>query len=971
MAAIKKTRFSLLLALVFYSALAWGQDKDSLSNDSFLSALNVSALHKLAKKNIEMGNIEQSIDYAQRVLDASSDPKENGKSLLLIAKAYHQAKQYKISLGYYIQAAQTYEKIGDTKNMVDTYIQNGLMIKDWGVPDKALELFLKANKIIDEQPKNYPEKKEELLFEIADSYFLLKNYKKALPIYKSILKNCESKNKNYDCLHIRKKIVAIYDVNSNYQESLKQKLVILDIARQTNDKKKIAAALNNVGYAYRKIDDRETAVKYLQQSLDLAEKNEGKIGQDAIALTNVGVLQQNLGNYNASMNAFKSALVLREKENNNKEVTNLTNLITKIYIDTKNFYEAKNANSKAIEIAENNNYLEELKTAYNLQNSLYQKLGESRKALNAYELYASVKSESYRRKVAQKEKINNVRRDIERIQQEEKLSLADKERKQVEVRKIQLESENLKKQQALDSAKIRESELEREQERLARIKAQQDATLALQKANTLAKEREVQELQQQQEIQQLQDREKQTKLEKLAKDKELVEKQNKLLAQEEILRTQELEKRKSAQLYTSFGVGLLALILLLILGFLRIKQKDNKKLEGKNSILEEQGQKINKLLNETQQKNEQLLVGEEELRQNAEEMTAINEQLNDTLTSLKDTQSQLVQSEKMASLGQLVAGVAHEVNTPLGAIKASIGTISDSLDNIMDMLPKLYSILDRDQMVLFNDLLRKSFEQKKIVSSREERSFKRAIRQELQEQGVEDANGVATMLIDIGVYENIQQFTPLITHEEGSFILKCGYYLALQRKNSNNISLAVKKASKVVFALKSYSRHDHRGEMVEADIVENIETVLTLYHNQFKQGIEINKHFDKIPKIYCYADELSQVWTNLITNGVQAMNNQGKLDIDVKNQVEVIKVSIRDYGIGIPKEIKHRIFDPFFTTKKAGEGTGLGLDIVKKIVEKHGGQISVESEEGKGTVFTVQLPVDTKAVLMQKEKNKK
>ena len=117
------------------------------------------------------------------------------------------------------------------------------------------------------------------------------------------------------------------------------------------------------------------------------------------------------------------------------------------------------------------------------------------------------------------------------------------------------------------------------------------------------------------------------------------------------------------------------------------------------------------------------------------------------------------------------------------------------------------------------------------------------------------------------------------------------------------------------------------------------------------------KNFENVPLINCYPDELVQVWINFISNSIQAMDNNGTLTIDVKNLEKQIQVSISDTGHGIPEEIRTKIFEPFFTTKKAGEGTGIGLDIVKKILEKHDAIMELESEVGKGTTFTVFLPV--------------
>jgi len=121
--------------------------------------------------------------------------------------------------------------------------------------------------------------------------------------------------------------------------------------------------------------------------------------------------------------------------------------------------------------------------------------------------------------------------------------------------------------------------------------------------------------------------------------------------------------------------------------------------------------------------------------------------------------------------------------------------------------------------------------------------------------------------------------------------------------------------------------------------------------------VEVIRKYAETPQIYCFPDELSQVWTNLIHNALQAMDNQGFLTIQTTVVDHNIVVSITDTGNGIPDEIKERIFEPFFTTKPIGEGSGLGLDIVKKIVAKHDGKIELFSQLGTGTTFNVILPI--------------
>lgn len=336
-----------------------------------------------------------------------------------------------------------------------------------------------------------------------------------------------------------------------------------------------------------------------------------------------------------------------------------------------------------------------------------------------------------------------------------------------------------------------------------------------------------------------------------------------------------------------------------------------------------------------------------------------NEELTVTLAQLQETQNQLVQSEKMAALGQLIAGIAHEINTPLGAIRSSIGNITNFFENNLETLPCFFKELSVDRQSDFLNLMQKSSQQIHSLSTREKREFKRAMKQQLEEQGIKNADSMASVLVNIGLLENLQQFLPLLQDPDSEKIIKTAYEFASVQRSARTIATATERAAKVVFALKNYARYDSTGEKVQVNIPEGIETVLTLYHNQLKQGVEVIKNYQpQLPAVPCYPDELNQVWTNLIHNALQAMDNQGTLRIDAKQQDSWVMVSITDSGSGIPAEILPKIFEPFFTTKPVGEGSGLGLDIVRKIIEKHHGRIDVESMPAK-TTFTVSVPINT------------
>ncbi|RKZ53763.1 MAG: serine/threonine-protein kinase PknK [Candidatus Parabeggiatoa sp. nov. 3] len=332
-------------------------------------------------------------------------------------------------------------------------------------------------------------------------------------------------------------------------------------------------------------------------------------------------------------------------------------------------------------------------------------------------------------------------------------------------------------------------------------------------------------------------------------------------------------------------------------------------------------------------------------------------ELSEALDHLKATQEELIQSEKMAALGQLVAGIAHEVNTPLGAIRASIGNISDAINDSIRQLPQLFQKLSSQQQHDFFALVETTFDsQKQNLTAREERKFKRKLIAQLEDDEIDNADDIADTLVDMGIYQHVEPFMSLLKSEDNSFIVEAAYNLSTQYINSQNIMTAVDRASKVVFALKSYARRDLEGKKTQANVTAGLNVVLTLYQNQLKQGVEVITDYQEVPEILCYPDELNQVWTNLIHNAIQAMDNQGSLEISVAQRDNHLVIQITDSGKGIEENIKPRIFEPFFTTKPAGEGSGLGLDIVRKIIEKHQGKIEVASQPGK-TTFSVFLPI--------------
>ncbi|PJZ51977.1 PAS domain-containing protein [Leptospira adleri] len=341
-------------------------------------------------------------------------------------------------------------------------------------------------------------------------------------------------------------------------------------------------------------------------------------------------------------------------------------------------------------------------------------------------------------------------------------------------------------------------------------------------------------------------------------------------------------------------------------------------------------------------------------------------ELENTLENLKKTQSQLIQSEKMAALGQLMAGIAHEINNPIGAVQASNQNIQECLNRFRSLLPDVQfamGSLNPTLRELFAEFIEKAISGNEHFTGMEQRNRKKAIAHVLESRKIPArlAASYADTLVDMGIGDLPEKFIPLLLLEQSEMILEYSSLESYFFRNTKTIQIAVDRISKILYALKNFSHFDIAGERILASVKDTIETVLTIYHNQLKKGVELQKDFEEVAPILCFPDDLLHIWTNLIYNSLQAMQFKGTILIRLKKLEDELMVEVKDNGPGIPIEIQERIFEPFFTTKAPGEGSGLGLDIVKKIVQKHDGKIGLESIPGM-TSFKIYLPILTENV---------
>ena len=340
---------------------------------------------------------------------------------------------------------------------------------------------------------------------------------------------------------------------------------------------------------------------------------------------------------------------------------------------------------------------------------------------------------------------------------------------------------------------------------------------------------------------------------------------------------------------------------------------------------------------------------------------------------LEASQKQLIQSDRMITLGTMVAGVAHEINTPLAAIKSNSENISENLKNILISLDPEYTNLEKDDLKNITKLVQLSNKNiQSTLSTKELRAQKKQINSLLEKLNIRDTESYTDFISELGLFDALESNNQIFEHSKIKEYLNIVSNLIGIKNKSNVIQLSADRVSKIVKSLKSFMHFEQKDEMILSDLIEGMETVLIILHSKLKLGIEVVKKYAEIPKIYCYPDELNQIWTNLIHNAIQAMNNSGELlvEIDMVDSLpenldidkistdyrgSYVSISIQDSGSGISPEIRTKIFEAFFTTKPAGEGSGLGLHIIGKILEKHRGGLFLESKPGK-TRFTIYLP---------------
>ena len=327
--------------------------------------------------------------------------------------------------------------------------------------------------------------------------------------------------------------------------------------------------------------------------------------------------------------------------------------------------------------------------------------------------------------------------------------------------------------------------------------------------------------------------------------------------------------------------------------------------------------------------------------------------------------AQQQQNEKMMALGKLSAGLAHELNNPASAIVRD----SDSLKKHLRLEPKMFKEMaliniDEEQInVLVNRLFGLLAETGRTQLTLKQRTvLEDEIADWFSDHDIENGYVIAESFVDFNFsITDLEAFSDSIPAESVSPVFNWLSNLLVTERMVEDIQQSSKRIADLVSSIKTFTHMDRAQVKEFADIHIGIRNTLTMLGYKIRKGnISVIEHYDEsLPPVKALIGELNQVWTNLIDNAVDAMeiNKKGVLTIKTERDGEFVQVTITDDGPGIPEDTIYSIFDPFFTTKAMGKGTGMGLEVVQRIISQHNGSVKVKSVPGC-TEFTVCFPID-------------
>ncbi|MES2268798.1 MAG: ATP-binding protein [Bacteroidota bacterium] len=333
-------------------------------------------------------------------------------------------------------------------------------------------------------------------------------------------------------------------------------------------------------------------------------------------------------------------------------------------------------------------------------------------------------------------------------------------------------------------------------------------------------------------------------------------------------------------------------------------------------------------------------------------------------TRVRDFTSQQQQNEKMFALGKLSAGLAHELNNPASAISRGASSLQDQIKRLPEIFKEVAALdIAPDKLDTINQILISKTHQtdRPALTMMQRADLEDELSDWLNNHGIKDFD-IAENLTEFGFTpEDLDHMNHCTPQPNLGVVLDWMSNYLLQEKMVSDIKESSARISELVSSVKTFTHMDRDTDKQPLDIHAGIRNTLTMLNYKLRKGnIEVVEDFDlKLPLVKALAGELNQVWTNIIDNAIDAMEANGKGVLTIRTQLdrEFVCVYINDNGVGIPEDVQSQVFDPFFTTKDMGKGTGLGLDVVTRIIHQHNGTVKVASVPGN-TEFTVCFPLN-------------
>jgi signal transduction histidine kinase len=324
--------------------------------------------------------------------------------------------------------------------------------------------------------------------------------------------------------------------------------------------------------------------------------------------------------------------------------------------------------------------------------------------------------------------------------------------------------------------------------------------------------------------------------------------------------------------------------------------------------------------------------------------------------SARNYETMARQRESLAALGKLAAGLAHELNNPAAAATRAVDALGEAHADVLSAVRRLTAAAVTDEQFTRLDVLRRDLEGREPLGPMALADREDELADWLEEHDVARGWALAPTLAaagaDVGWAERVAEGLGADRLEPGlewvaSTVTATGLL--------GEVKESTRRISELVAAVKSYSQLD-RAAVQLTDLPEGIDSTLTMLAHRVPAGVTVVRdHAPDVPRIEALAAELNQVWTNLVTNALDAMGGSGTLRVSTRAEPGAVVVEVGDTGPGMSAETQAHAFDPFYTTKGVGEGTGLGLDITRRIVERHGGDVEIDLRPGE-TVLRVRLP---------------